>query len=339
MKKIAILLLVVFASFAILGCENNREFKVDGEFTAYEVSVSRNAPQVTTVTVTIADGEIVDYAIDVRQGARTQNATTLAYSFAWNTSTKNELAFNYKMHYSAYTASLADPATATISGYQAWLTANSKLEWFQQADLIEAAWLEGGVESVTKNAEGDIDNVAGVSISDGGYLALAVEAVELAKAGKFQAIKCVGTDLYIASMTMNAKGEFSELKLDVLQATKDATAGTFVWHTETKQDKGFNYKMHYNTYVASLADANTATIEGYQAWLTANNKLEWFQQADLITDYIMENGYHGNLKPIVATGKGVSLYGKTPLDGFASVSITSGSYFDVLAMLFNKVAK
>ncbi|MCK7486981.1 MAG: hypothetical protein MZU97_16850 [Bacillus subtilis] len=53
------------------------------------------------VTVTIKDGAIVDYAIDVRQGARTQNATTLAYSFAWNTSTKNELGFNYKMHYAA----------------------------------------------------------------------------------------------------------------------------------------------------------------------------------------------------------------------------------------------
>jgi major membrane immunogen (membrane-anchored lipoprotein) len=339
MKKLAILLLVVFASFTILGCENNREFKVDGEFTAYEVSVSRNAPQVTYVTVTITDGKIVDYAIDVRQGARTQNATTLAYSFAWNASTKTELGFNYKMHYATYTASLADAATATLAGYQAWLIANSKLEWFQQADLIEAAWLANGVTSVTKNTEGRIDNVAGVTVSDAGYLALAVEAVELAKAGKFQAIKCVGTDLYIATMTMNAKGEFSELKLDVLQATKDATAGTFVWHTETKQEKGFNYKMHYNTYVASLTDAGSATIAGYQAWLTANNKLEWFQQANLITDYIMANGYKGNLKPIVATGRGVSLYGKTALDGFASVSITSGSYYDVLAALFAKVAK
>ena len=336
MKKIALLLLVVFASVSLFGC-NNSEFKVDGEFTAYEVSVSRNAPQVTMVTVTIKDGAIVDYAIDVRQGARTQNATTLAYSFAWNTSTKNELGFNYKMHYAAYTATLADAATATITGYQTWLGANAKFEWFQQADKIEAAWLANGVTSVTKNADGDIDNVAGVTISDGGYLDLAVEAVELAKLGKFQAVKAVGTDLYIATMTVDAKGEVSDLKLDVLQATKDAAAGTFVWHTETKQQKGFNYKMHYTTYTASLADAATATIAGYQTWLTANNKLEWFQQANLITDYVMENGWNGDLKPINPTGKGVSLYGKTALDGFASVSVSSQSYFDVLAALFAKV--
>ncbi|MCK7486982.1 MAG: hypothetical protein MZU97_16855 [Bacillus subtilis] len=236
-----------------------------------------------------------------------------------------------------YTATLADAATATITGYQTWLGANAKFEWFQQADKIEAAWLANGVTSVTKNADGDIDNVAGVTISDGGYLDLAVEAVELAKLGKFQAVKAVGTDLYIATMTVDAKGEVSDLKLDVLQATKDAAAGTFVWHTETKQQKGFNYKMHYNTYTASLADAATATIAGYQTWLTANNKLEWFQQANLITDYVMENGWNGDLKPINPTGKGVSLYGKTALDGFASVSVSSQSYFDVLAALFAKV--
>lgn len=338
MKKFALMLLVVFASFSLFGC-NPSEFKVDGEFTAYEVTVSRNAPQVTMVTVTIEKGKIVDYAIDVRQGARTQNSETMKYAFAWNASTKVELGFNYKMHYNTYVASLADAGTATIAGYEAWLTANSKLEWFQQANLIEAAWLAGGVDSVTKNAEGDIDNVAGVTISDGGYLALAVEAVELAKAGKFQAIKCVGSDLYIATMTVNAKGEFSELMLDVLQATKDTTAGTFVWNTETKQQKGINYKMHYNTYVGTLADAGTATIAGYEAWLTANNKLEWFQQANLITAYVTTNGWNGNLKPLTATGKGVSLDGTTVLDGFASVSITSGSYFDVLAALFAKVAE
>jgi hypothetical protein len=338
MKKIALLLLVVFASVSLFGC-NNSEFKVDGEFTAFEVTVSRNAPQVTMVTVTVEDGEIVDYTIDVRQGARTQNAETLKYAFAWNASTKRELGFNYKMQYSGYTASLADPLTATIAGYEAWLTANSKYEWFQQADMIEAAWLANGVDSVTANAEGDISGVAGVTISDGGYLALVVEAVELAKLGKFQAVKAVGSDLYIATMTVNAKGDVSDLVLDVLQATKDADAGTFVWNTETKQQKGFNYKMHYNTYKATLADPLTATLEGYQTWLTANNKLEWFQQANLITEYILENGWNANLKPLTATAKGVSLDGTTVLDGFASVSISSQSYFDVLAALFAKVAE
>ncbi|MCK7485823.1 MAG: hypothetical protein MZU97_09960 [Bacillus subtilis] len=202
--------------------------------------------------------------------------------FAWNTSTKVELGVQLQDALQHLHGVLGGcQRRRRWPAIEAWLTANSKLEWFQQADAIEAAWLANGVDSVTKNAEGDIDNVAGVTISDGGYLALAVEAVELAKAGKFQAIKCVGSDLYIATMTVNAKGEFSELLLDVLQATKDHDGRNVRLATpETKQQKGFNYKMHYNTYVASLASMPTPRRWPVtKPWLTANNKLEWFQQA------------------------------------------------------------
>jgi hypothetical protein len=79
-------------------------------------------------------------------------------------------------------------------------------------------------------------------------------------------------------------------------------------------------------------------MAGYQTWLTANNRLEWFQQANIITDYVSANGWNASLKAITATGRGVSLDGTTAVDGTAGVTILSQSYFDVLTYLFGKVA-
>lgn len=99
MKKIGLLLLVVFASVALFGCSQG-EFKVDGEFTAFETSVHTNgAMQVTMVSVIIENGKIVGYNIDARQGTRTQTAgvdtpevtTDDTYAFAWNAKTKKEI--------------------------------------------------------------------------------------------------------------------------------------------------------------------------------------------------------------------------------------------------------
>ncbi len=332
MKKIALLLIALFASLALYGC-NNSEFKVDGEFTAYEVSVHGNAPMVTTVTVTVEDGKIIAYDIDARQGTRTQtegadtteDTTDDVYEFAWNSQTKKGLGFNYKMHYNTYVASLDDAGTASLDGYQAWLTANEKKDWFQQAELIEAYWLENGVDSVTTDEDTVIDNVSGVTIKDGGYIALAADAVELAKLGKFQAILCSGTDLYSASMIVDEDGEISQLKLDTLQKQKGTAADVFAWNTQTKQQLGFNYKMHYNTYVASLDDADSALLDGYQTWLIDNDKLEWFQQANLITDYIMEHGWQES-------------YADDGIDSLTAVTITSDHYYEVLDSLFDCVA-
>ncbi len=350
MKKLSLIALLVLAAFALVGCQTTtttaeKEFKVDGEFTAFVTSVhSNNAQQVTMVTVTIEDGEIKGYKIDARQATRTvdnkgtEDTADDTYAFAWNASTKVELGFNYKMHYNTYKATLADPATATLEGYQAWLTANSKNEWHTQAALIEAYWLANGVDAMEYNAETKvISNIAGVTVKNSGYSDLAKEAIALAKAGKFQAIKCTGTDLYIATMTVAADGTKSELKLDVLQLNSQRTdKSKFEWNTETKQEKGFNYKMHYNTYRASLTDPDTATLEGYQAWLTANSKLEWFQQANIITDYVMANGWNAEYKAN-AGGVGMTTDGTNALAGTAGVSIKSQSYFDVLSYLFAKV--
>ena len=58
MKKVLLLLFAVTASLFITSCSTS-EFQVDGKFTAYEVSVYSNAPQLTYVTVTIENKEIV----------------------------------------------------------------------------------------------------------------------------------------------------------------------------------------------------------------------------------------------------------------------------------------
>lgn len=345
MKRLAILLLVVLTSVTLLGC-NSSEFKVDGEFTAYELSVSSNRPVLTTVTVTIDKGSIVSYNIDVRQGYRTVTVAdqgteetsddVSTYNFGWNEQTKKDLGLNYKMHYSSYKASLEDVNLASIEGYATWLEENNMLDWARQASLIEAFWLANGVDSTETDEDGDFINVASVSISDEGYSKLAKEAVELAKNGEFQAVLCDGTDLYIATMSVSEKGVVSNLMIDVQQAQKSTTEGTFAWKEHTKQDLRYSYKMHYTTYTSSLEDPNTASIEGYEAWLHNTYNLEWFEQVGLICDYIMEHGWNPSLQSV--DGDGVSLDGVSLIDSVSSVSISTDEYFKVLGYLFDRVA-
>ncbi|MFA6692947.1 MAG: hypothetical protein WCR73_04255 [Acholeplasmataceae bacterium] len=288
MRKVLMLFFVAFAAFTLFGC-NSSEYKVDGEFLAYEAQVHTNGTMmVTTVSVTIEKGKIVDFNIDARQSKKTQNPETLAWTFTWNEKTKKELGDAYGM---------------VANG-------GAIAEWYVQAERIEAFWLENGVDSVTVK-DGVIDNVTGVTIKDGGYLALAKEAVELAKEGKFQSIYCSGTNLYSAHMVVTPKGAIESLMLDTLQMNRaSTTSGTFQWNAKTKQELGFEYKMHYGT-------SGAADLTAYQAWLTANNKLEWFQQANLITDEIIENGW------------------SSTVDIPASVTVTTEDYLVVLADLFD----
>lgn len=341
MKRLAILLFVVLTSAALVACSNS-EFSVDGEFTAFELSVKSNAPVVTSVTVTIEGGEVTGYHLDVRQGTRTstvddqgtleESDDTVSYSFAWNSQTKRELGYEYKLHYSTYTASLTNIEEASIEGYQTWLSENNKLEWFEQAELIEDYWLEEGVDKATTNEDGDFTTIASVSISNQSYNELAEEALQLAREGKFQAIYAHGSDLYIATMTVDSKGKFSDLILDVQQADKDTTLGTFEWKLETKQELGYLYHMHYYSYTASLSDTEEASEEGYIAWLTNNDKLEWSEQVNLITDYIETEGWVHEIK------NGLEEDDLTGIDALASVSVSTEPFYYVLSSLFDKVA-
>ena len=289
-----------------------REFPVDGEFLAYEVGVSQNAPMVTYVIVTIEDDEITGYYIDCRQGTRTQTAgtdtpedtTDDTYSFAWKESTKKELGDDYGM--------------ATEPG---------QLEWYEQAALIEAYWLANGYDSVTVNESNVIDNVAGVTIKDGGYTDLAAAAVALAQAGQFQSVLCSADDLYSASMELSAAGVVSELVIDVLQGSP--SGATFVWSELSKQEKGDDYGMAGVGPKYAFADGAWAIVPEQKC------TLEWYEQVELITDYVLANGWNEDLAAI--GGRGATIDGTTLLDDLAGVTVSSQNYYDLLSDLFGYV--
>ena len=295
-----LLLLVVMAAFVLTACQ--KEYAVDGEFMAYEVSVSHNAPQVTMVTVTIEKGKVADFYIDVRQGSATDTsdpADGVADVFAWNEKTKKELGDDYGM-----------------------ASQDGQLEWFEQAEAIEAYWLENGISLDEVDENGDTDAITGVSITVDAIYNVGLAALELAKAGEFQALAFSADDLYIASMTVE-KGKFSDLVLDVLQGAP--SAGTFVWNTQTKQELGFDYGM-------AGVGGGYSFVDG--AWVSSGSTatLEWFEQAALITDYVQANGWNGDLEAI--GGRGATVDGSTLLDDLAGVTIHSQTYYDVLADLF-----
>ena len=327
MKKFTVLLVALFTLVVVAGCNGNtteaptteapttvepREFVYDGEFTAYSVGIHSNAPMVTTVTVTIENDEITAYYIDARQGKATQTAGTETpddtsddtWSYAWNELTKKELGDDYNM--------------VTYGGAIA--------EWYEQAALIEAYWLANGYDSVTVDENNVIDNVSGVTIKDGDYTTLAAAAVQLAKDGKMQAILCTSDDLYIATMTVDAEGDFSDLLLDVLQGAPDGA--TFAWKDQTKQELGDAYGMK------GVGDGYTFT-DG--AWVASGTKatLEWYEQVALITDYVEANGWNEDLAAIAS--RGGTIDGTTLLDDLAGVTVRSQSYYDVLADLFAKL--
>ncbi|MDT8336709.1 MAG: hypothetical protein RQ856_02640 [Candidatus Izemoplasmatales bacterium] len=328
MKKLFVLLVALVTLVVVAGCNGNtttqapttqaptteepREFAADGEFTAYLVGIHSNAPIVTMVTVTIENDEIVGYYIDARQGVDTQTAgtdtpddtTDDTWTYVWNELTKKELGDDYNM--------------VEFGGAIA--------EWYEQAALIEAFWLENGYDAVTVDGDNVIDNVSGVTIKDGGYTTLAAEAVQLAKDGVMQAVLCSADDLYIATMTVDAEGNFSDLLIDVLQGAPDGA--TFAWNTQTKQELGDDYGM------AGVGGGYTF-VDG--AWVSSGETavLEWYEQAALITDYVTENGWNEDLAAIA--GRGATLDGTTLLDDLAGVTVHSQSYYDLLADLFSKL--
>jgi hypothetical protein len=310
MKKAASIFLILIATFILASCdtEEARTYASDGIFLAYEASVSRNAPQVTTVYVEIENDAIKGYYIDTRQGTRTGDGTTESpYVWAWNEKTKKELGSDYNM----------------ISASEI------NKEWFEQALAIETFWLENGIDAMTKNAEGYIDNVTGASIRDA-YSHIAKQALANAVKGEFVSIYASGTDLYSARMTRCSctVQRIETLKLDVLQSTRSQATGTFTWNAKTKQELGNDYGM--KDVGASLTFTNGA-------WTPDGNTstLEWFEQVNLITNYIITNGYDEAMKPVAL--RGGSLDGVTLIDALAGATIRTGGYFTTLKTLFSYV--
>ena len=275
MKKVFLLLILAVATFTLFGC-NSSEYKVDGEFLAYEASVSHNAPQVVMVTVTIEDGEIVGYNIDTRQGNKVQNEDE-SWTFSWKEMTKKELGDDYGM-----------------------ATEDGQLEWYEQAEALEAHWLENGVSIDEVDAEGNTDAVTGVTVTVDTYYELALEAIDLAKEGKFQAVYCTADDLVSATMMVDEKGVATDLVLDVLQGSP--TGETFAFRDKTKQELGLEYGMKDASEIGK----------------------EWFEQAEAIAAYVLDNG--ADSIQVDDTGH---------ISNITGASVRNSGYSQVFEMLFD----
>lgn len=320
MKKLVLFLFAAFLLLGITACNGNRTYKADGDFMAIEISEHNGAPMITTVTVTIKDDKITKFDINALQSDGT--------TFAWNAKDKKALGYEYGMHKYTYIASLGDGEEYTLAGYKAWLTANDKLDWHEQAELIEAYWLANGFDSVTTTGDDKvIDNVANVTIKDGGYTKLAAEAVQQAKDGLLKAYEASMSygkpQVTWVEVNLDDKGKVDEITIDALQSS--ITEGVFAWNAKTKQELGYDYKMHYGAYTGSLGKDATPTMAGYKTWLTDNEKLEWFEQVKVITDYVVANGWVDSFKV-------------TDMDDAASVTVTTDSYTALLKEVFAKLA-
>lgn len=297
MKKLMMFLFAAFLLTGIVACGGEattteepttaapRTYVADGDYTAFEVGIHHGAPMVTEVTVTIENDEITGFYIDARQSSLDEDGEG-GYVVTWNEQTKKELGTNYGM---------VEYGGAT-------------LEWYEQAELLEAYWLENGYDAAVVT-DGEFTNVAGVTISDGGYTALAAEAVQQAKDGVFKAYTLgvshgLGQIIW-AELTVDEDGEATDLVLDTLQGDLDTSGeeAAQVWKAQSKQELGDDYGM---------VEYGGAT-------------LEWFEQANLITDYILDNGL-----PTSFTVAGV--------DDLSAVTISTGDYELVLPAVFDKVA-
>ena len=321
MKRFFAMIYVFVAALALVACKGGEKFDVDGEFTAFEVTEHNGAPMVTSVTVTIKNGKISKFYIDALQGSKVEEGEVIT-AVNWNEKTKKELKFDYGMKDVGPRYEFKDGAWKVVEGK------TSEKEWFEQAELLEAKWLKDGVDSLTltKDADGAerIDNVAGVTLKDGGYIKLAKQAVENARAGKVVVFKTGlskggAAEIYFVEATFNKEGKATEIVIDTRQSKVDAEKG-LIWNEKTKQELGFEYRMHYSYYQATLEEGDEGTIEGYKAWLKDNNELEWFEQVAKIS------------ADVVATQKSTA-----PADAIAGVTVVTDTYYELIANAFAAV--
>ncbi len=249
MKRFFAMILVFVAALVLVGC-GEKEFKTDGEFTAFEVGTTYDgAPQVTSVTVTIEKGKIAKFYIDCRQGKVTKDANNKVTAVAWNTKTKKELKEDYGMKD---------------------VSAIGK-EWYEQAKALEDHFLANGT-NLTVDKEGFIQGVAGVSIKDGGYSRLAKKAVDNAKASKFvvfeHGAKYDGTSAITWVELVVEKKKAKSIFIDCRQSTLKADGSGLAWNVKTKKELKFDYNMKPVSEIGK----------------------EWFEQAEAIEAQILANG-------------------------------------------------
>jgi len=324
LKKLLMVFVVGFLSVTLLtAC--GEKFMSDGVYRAFKETVGSNGgPQVTTVTVTVEDGKIVHYDIDTVQ------SHTTASGYEFNDQSKKELGYLYGMHFpgSNIEGDLTDDDV--MAEYQQYLEDNDKLEWFEQAELLEEYWLDNGIKAPV--AEGKFDYVAGVTITDNDYVEIAREAVQNAKDGKTQVVTTSGADIIWVTAKVDKDGNFTELKLDTRQSSIDENEN-FVWNEKTKQELGYLYGMHFRSSGIEGDLTDDDVMDEYQQYLDDNDKLEWFEQADMLTEYVLANG----LGDVELEGGKIVKDDDTP-EAVTAITVTVSHYYDVLDQLYKDFA-
>jgi len=232
MRKKFTTLLIIVASLGLLAC-GKANYKHDGVFTAIEVSENYGDPQITWVSVLVEKGKVKEFFIDERQ---TKDGI-------WNEKTKKELKYDYGMQGAS----------------------DINKEWFEQAETIELFFLKHGVEKLSVNKEGYVDNLAGATMIADNYQRLAEKALDKAKKGiytafevsdSYGAVQLTWVDAYY-----NNKGSLEKYYIDELQSTENG------WNQYTKKELGYEYGMQGASPI---------------------NK-EWFEQAETIERFMLEN--------------------------------------------------
>ena len=299
--------------------ENIGLYMADGKYVAYKLSVNKNAPELIFVTITIKNDKIVDVEIDTIQGTNVSSKDSKGedvFTAAFNSQSKRELGYAYHMHWNLYKAAVGEDNTSE-EGYIAWLKENNKLEWFEQMDILEDKILNGDINNISINQNNKFENIAGVSVSDYGYIELVKEAVQYAIDGVVKSITTNEDDLIIATANIDKNGQLSDVVLDTITGNVSAE-GTFSWNDKSKNELGYLYHMHWYTYAGIVGFAN-ATEEGYIEWLKENNKLEWFEQAALIV-----KAWEKDHSLVANNGK---------FDTISGVSISDALYIETLNKL------
>lgn len=326
------LLIVVLLVVALVGTAcKKRTFKADGVYAAFSTEYTNGGgPQLTIVEVTIENDKITKFYIDTIQSHQTEGRGG-AKAWAFNAESKKQLGYKYGMHNPRGEDAFDLSTQEGLDAYAAWLKEDSnniKLEWFEQAELIENYLVENGVDSIITDEDNYIDNVASVTIKDN-YTKVAKEAVENAKNGIAIAVTTNGSDVIWAEAKVDKNGKFTELKLDTLQGDTNQETGKFTWHAKTKQEKKYEYGMHNPRGEEAFDLSTQAGLDAYAAWLKEdkdNIKLEWFEQADLITEFVLANGIDKFT---------VNNDGDVTTDALSAVTITASHYHRALTKLFN----
>lgn len=153
MKRLLAVLLVIVSTIVLIGCKGDEKgLYVKGEHT--------HAIDGTSVVLTVdKNGFITSVNIDVE------------YEVDGEATTKKALGYDYRMHNGS--------KDKTDEEYEAFLTENNLLEWFEQAELLEQAVIDNqGIFGIKKDSK--VDGVTGVTILVDAYHKVLEEVLEKA---------------------------------------------------------------------------------------------------------------------------------------------------------------